>query len=238
MHFIFAFVVAYKKLTKTILFSFKECITKEYTMNIKMLKTALVGLVISVSGFANAGLIEFSDRASFETAIGTSTTIDFEADLQSSWTYNTNFVEGNVVITPSSNYQYIGDFDELSNNNNQWNTWGSDFLLGEAVGHTIQFNTAVNAFGLDFGGNGNGTFNFQLDNGEQFSATSSGQFGEYNFIGVTSTSSFTSVTWSSSNSRIAADNIIYSTIDVPEPSTLAIFALGIMGLASRKFKKQ
>ena len=26
--------------------------------------------------------------------------------------------------------------------------------------------------------------------------------------------------------------------DVPEPSTLAIFALGIMGLASRKFKKQ
>ena len=27
-------------------------------------------------------------------------------------------------------------------------------------------------------------------------------------------------------------------VDVPEPSTLAIFALGIMGLASRRFKKQ
>lgn len=26
--------------------------------------------------------------------------------------------------------------------------------------------------------------------------------------------------------------------EVPEPSTLAIFALGIMGLASRRFKKQ
>jgi hypothetical protein len=28
------------------------------------------------------------------------------------------------------------------------------------------------------------------------------------------------------------------TTSVPEPSTLAIFALGIMGLASRKFKKK
>jgi hypothetical protein len=27
-------------------------------------------------------------------------------------------------------------------------------------------------------------------------------------------------------------------IDVPEPSTLAIFALGMIGLASRRFKKQ
>jgi hypothetical protein len=26
--------------------------------------------------------------------------------------------------------------------------------------------------------------------------------------------------------------------DVPEPSTLAVFALGLMGLASRKFRKQ
>jgi len=31
---------------------------------------------------------------------------------------------------------------------------------------------------------------------------------------------------------------LYSATDVPEPSTLAIFALGMMGLASRRFKKQ
>ena len=33
------------------------------------------------------------------------------------------------------------------------------------------------------------------------------------------------------------DDIITSSIDVPEPSTLAIFALGMIGLASRRFKK-
>jgi len=34
------------------------------------------------------------------------------------------------------------------------------------------------------------------------------------------------------------DNFAVTTTEVPEPSTLAIFALGVMGLASRRFKKQ
>jgi hypothetical protein len=33
-------------------------------------------------------------------------------------------------------------------------------------------------------------------------------------------------------------SLLVRTADVPEPSTLAIFALGLMGLASRRFKKQ
>jgi hypothetical protein len=33
-------------------------------------------------------------------------------------------------------------------------------------------------------------------------------------------------------------NIPEANSEVPEPSTLAIFALGIIGLASRRFKKQ
>ncbi|MFT5760851.1 MAG: hypothetical protein ACI9LM_005638 [Alteromonadaceae bacterium] len=32
--------------------------------------------------------------------------------------------------------------------------------------------------------------------------------------------------------------VSFSTVDVPEPSTLAIFALGMMGLASRKFRSK
>jgi hypothetical protein len=39
-------------------------------------------------------------------------------------------------------------------------------------------------------------------------------------------------------SQIAGLVIIKDAKDVPEPSTLAIFALGIIGLASRRFKKQ
>ena len=35
-----------------------------------------------------------------------------------------------------------------------------------------------------------------------------------------------------------SDRVGDETFDVPEPSTLAIFALGMIGLASRRFKKQ
>ncbi len=37
------------------------------------------------------------------------------------------------------------------------------------------------------------------------------------------------------NVRLVVD---YDTVDVPEPSTLAVFALGMIGLASRRFKKK
>ena len=33
-------------------------------------------------------------------------------------------------------------------------------------------------------------------------------------------------------------NIVDTSVNIPEPSTLAIFALGMMGLASRRFKKK
>jgi hypothetical protein len=33
------------------------------------------------------------------------------------------------------------------------------------------------------------------------------------------------------------DRLAFGTTSVPEPSTLAIFALGLIGLASRRFKK-
>jgi hypothetical protein len=36
----------------------------------------------------------------------------------------------------------------------------------------------------------------------------------------------------------ALDNIVKAGVEVPEPSTLAIFVLGMIGLASRRFKKQ
>jgi hypothetical protein len=41
------------------------------------------------------------------------------------------------------------------------------------------------------------------------------------------------------NAFTAFDNVSFvDAAEVPEPSTLAIFALGLMGLASRRFKKQ
>lgn len=213
-------------------------------MKVKYIKSAVAGLVLSVSGFANAGLIEFSDRASFEAVTDVLTTIDFEDNGTDSWNYNTNYVEGNAVITPTFDYQYHGDYENLLAVNNPWHTLGSDFLLGSGAGHTIRFSEAIKTFGLDFGVHHPDTVTFTLSSGEQFLMEHAGG-QEYNFFGVISDIAFNSVSWSSNSgsaTTMYTDNISYNTTGptstVPEPSTLAIFALGIMGLASRRFKKQ
>ncbi len=46
------------------------------------------------------------------------------------------------------------------------------------------------------------------------------------YVGVTDANAIRTPVW------------MVKKVDVPEPSTLAIFALGLMGLASRRFKKQ
>jgi len=44
--------------------------------------------------------------------------------------------------------------------------------------------------------------------------------------------------WWAVDNVVINDNVVANNVPVPEPSTLAIFALGVMGLASRRFKKQ
>ena len=61
-------------------------------------------------------------------------------------------------------------------------------------------------------------------------SNSAGQFGFYNY-------SQQAVTYSGFEEDTCQSGCGGSTVDVPEPSTLAIFALGVIGLASRRFKK-
>jgi len=44
--------------------------------------------------------------------------------------------------------------------------------------------------------------------------------------------------WKNARVRNVEGSLLIRAVDVPEPSTLAIFALGLMGLASRRLKKQ
>ena len=59
-----------------------------------------------------------------------------------------------------------------------------------------------------------------------------------NGVGTISSARIRKVTWFGTPNAMGLDSLTWTTTDVPEPSTLAIFALSIMGLASRRFKKQ
>jgi hypothetical protein len=68
-------------------------------------------------------------------------------------------------------------------------------------------------------------------------------YNEFNFASTAaSVSDDIQIRWKGGGSNSANGQevalVSFSIVDVPEPSTLAIFALGILGLAARKLKKQ
>jgi hypothetical protein len=79
-----------------------------------------------------------------------------------------------------------------------------------------------------------------LDLYNDFGGLNLGRNGEYvNFI-FDENAGFDKLVVTSSGIATEFDNIVnrIAPVNVPEPSTLAIFALGVIGLASRRFKKQ
>lgn len=88
------------------------------------------------------------------------------------------------------------------------------------------------------------SFDFDVIKGTDFYLFGRGTVKAWNGGWVDSSHTLTSLLTvkgldSNESEAIISNNIRrINTISVPEPSTLAIFALGIMGLASRRFKKQ
>ena len=190
-------------------------------MNIKMLKAAVAGLVLSVSGFANAGLIitQF-DITSDYLQWTISGTLDnpvpagTEQELDILWigeTGNTGWINstttGSIVDNGSSRsildtnpYIWTGTGD---GNNSFFRTGNGNWAVGDFVNVTATF-AIVGAFN---------PANIDVNNLNVFWGHASGD-------------------------RLTSGNEVGSAASVPEPSTLAIFGLAIMGLAARRFKKQ
>ncbi|AAZ25965.1 DVUA0089 family protein [Colwellia psychrerythraea] len=204
-------------------------------MNMKMLKAALAGLVLSVSGFANAGLIlEIGD---------TGDNLNTAQSLTGGTTQVSGSISTNNDVDLFSFYWGGGLLDlNVSQDNSALDT---QIFLFDSLGFGLFHNddapfpnsiiqTAL-AAGEYFVGISSWSNDPLSVGGAIFPSDFSGQLTP---TGPGGASSLSTWEYDGNSSGAYLLNISSTASQVPEPSTLAIFALGIMGLASRKFKKQ
>lgn len=106
------------------------------------------------------------------------------------------------------------------------------------------FSQAITSLSFDFGDFYWNAMNLTVttNTGEVIQGSSS--VNSYGFIGFSTNSAFTSVSFQTTGTTgpfWGFDNLSYGNAklsEVPEPSTLAVFTLGLMALASRRFRKQ
>ena len=234
-----------------------------------MLKTAFAGLVLSVSGFANATLIDFTGGDVTQNDGGTGITNNSNNFDDVSYYIEDGFkFEFIFSGTPAGFSSLIGDYYGTGNDVVHWH-WldggigevteikvskvdGTNFDLG---GFRVSTNTSTG------GGGASGTESVSINTSKSlgiFDVASDNWglgSGPDPLITISDTNLlFDDISWFSFTNNIGStavgmglDNFFLDEAgdpngsdptSVPEPSTLAIFALGIMGLASRRFKKQ
>lgn len=176
-------------------------------MKFQFLRATFIGLVLSISGLANAGLI------------GSTVTV-------------TNTYESFIFDGPTDVLVQNGIVSELTEFGDLWDINIDDDSINMVCNYTqcndlIGFDTYLFE-GLTWGG-------ANFFSGFTMTTNTTGLI--VNALMQTSTSLYLSMELTAMPIGSVIHIDFQESVSVPEPSTLAIFALGIMGLASRKFKK-
>ena len=197
-------------------------------MKFKYLCATLAGLIMGVSGFANAGLITETFDTPLSSEWSGDWTIQDAAANQLSALSGQALVSSNIGGNRVSTLVYVGTF---SQGIVSFDIATSTEFFFDSVSFSIDgvlqdisngFNSwAGNAANLAMSGISSNSFNFDIAAGNR------------------------TLTWryvkdisaSEGGDAVGIDNFA-RTVEVHEPSALAIFALGMIGLASRRFKKQ
>jgi hypothetical protein len=210
-------------------------------MEFKFIKTATVALIMTISsivGVANATLITDLTERDWKDAGDKALTYDSSTGLE--WLDLTE-TNGNSILDTEAE-SYFGEF--------RWATLLEienildSVVIGEGYRNSVtnaviqNANTFVNMFGVT-----QSSSTQSITQG--VSRGSENAPNEYGLGYVWSNEFFGRVKdplvnccYSQTESNVFVGSWLVRAADVPEPSTLAIFALGMIGLASRRFKKQ
>ncbi|WP_259366878.1 PEP-CTERM sorting domain-containing protein [Colwellia sp. BRX8-7] len=227
-------------------------------MNIKYLKGAFASLILCISSLANAGLIsyELEDIATFSNY----------RDYNVAQTFTGNGFVGMYGNSFAHLFRLENDQNQAQNNiqidisgllGNSINSAYLSFRLMTSVDGPTNFN--IDGYNSDgrlrhlqgFNDSQYGRSSYVTDGTtaiQSFDITSilnTALSSNETWLGLNvyrtsgdSQWTYTPTTGDARDSAMLRLNVDYNTTEVPEPSTLAIFALGMIGLASRRFKKQ
>ncbi len=199
-------------------------------MKNKFLKGLTAGFVLAISSLANAGLIiDFSDIGS-DTLVTFSGTFDYTGLSVSS-------TENAYWRTESEGNGSGQDIIRVGSGNVTWGQNGgtTNFELFSGTFNQVLSDLSGGGFGFwNFVGGFDGNYYRPTDYVSGDVLLSTGKFIGLNIsdLGINNTG-----IWKTLSNEETVSITLNGATEVPEPSTLVVFALGLMGLASRKFKK-
>ena len=187
----------------------------------KKLSIALIAFLTSLS--SQAAVLTFKDRASFEAAVSGHTIDDLD-NLSDGEGGSSAINRGAYTI----NFRSFGcsSGPSMCGDNSAQGFEYPAYLWAYNPG-TFNFASAINAFGIDFGTYGQPTANVSL-NGQTYTSNNGGFFGIIDTLNT-----FTTVSYAADGSGSLLDNVTYgvaSAAEVPEPGSIALFAIALAGV--------
>lgn len=220
-------------------------------MKIKFLNTAIAGLIVLLSGAANAGIINWNNvqnSTDFNDVLNFGNTVEaINATKANSGSVTVNGVSFQNSASLLDNSGYIGALNGLSTSDASYDIFLNSFDYGNGANYTsLNIGNGNLVAGVEYfiqlwftdvrpKVSGRNMY-FDDNNGNSTVLNASGsEFGQYiigKFTATGGTQELGLDPLGFGNSHITGYQI-----RVPEPSTIAIFALGMIGLASRRFNK-
>ncbi len=195
---------------------------------------------------ASAATTVFTDRASFDLAAGATTLVDFNS-FASEVDFRTTALDvGPFSLAGSGTNQVDRNFIDLQPPQfSVFDVDGTTFanlLTNNNSTVTITFDSAIFAFGADFGALNDDIARTEIVAAGDTLAPSITAGNQVRFFGFTSDTAFTTVTFTGGpGDGFGVDNVSFGGLagGIPEPTTWAmlIFGFGAIGGAMRKKRK-